>query len=456
MEGRMTTVRYRSPTGVRSLGHMSFAASEAKYDRLKVQIRVRLGYADLDQISTYLSHIGGEGGFLPAHVFDLRSDRTPHTRKIYIRDGFLFGGAGKIKNIASRAGGTAEINMTLDLNPTRFLAHQPSGRLGTAEDVYAGLAVDPEHTRPRAATALDGNDNILMGFLQNGGTTFEHRETWWDGVMREYLARLERLLRFNLEPSADNGLPPVRVDLEFGSLQQAEVYWEGTCSDAVSWVLSLADRAYTAAGQMQLRRYFPDARQFQEGHNENGVSLAVEMKPSSGDVRLCIYAKSATRVRFEVRYLVDVRGTVAARQRGTFDAIQLLNFARQDASNRMTRFNQAIDQLATASFDRSDLLALLEAISWAVDHDKDAARALMSPLINVGAVSETPAGGGVAPRSVLDRLSARGIVNRIQLRRGGIRRYALTPTYAAVAQALIDVLPDRQALAAERASLPIQ
>lgn len=454
MESRMTTVRYRSPTGVRSLGHMSFAASEAKYDRVRVQLTARIGYADIDQINTYLSHIGGEGGFLPAHVFQLHSDRTPHTKKISVRGGLLFGGVGKVSNIASHAVGTAEIAMTLDLNPTRFWAHQRFQPNAT-DDVYAALAVDPEVGRQRNAATLDGNDNLLVGFLENGGTIFERREAWWDALMQDYLDRLERLLRSSLVPSAENGLPPVRVNLVWGSVRQAEVYWEMTCPDAVSYVMSLGDRAYTAAGQMQLRSHFSDARQFQAGHNENGVSLAVELKPSSGDVRLCIYAKSATRVRFEVRYLDDVRGTVAARRTGSLDTLQLLNFARQDASNRMTRFNQALDQLATAEFDRSDLLALLEAICWAVDDDKAAVRALMSPLINVGAVSET-APGGIAPRSVLERLSARGVVNRIQVRRrGGTRRYALTPAYAAVARALIDALPDRRALAAERASLPM-
>jgi hypothetical protein len=43
-----------------------------------------------------------------------------------------------------------------------------------------------------------------------------------------------------------------------------------------------------------------------------------------------------------------------------------------------------------------------------------------------------------------------------RVRHGGIRRYALTPTYATLAQALVATLPDRQTLIAERSSFPLQ
>jgi hypothetical protein len=430
---------------------MSFAASEAKYDRVKVQVTARIGYDDTAQIDAYLAHIAGHEGFLPDHVFNVENCPTPHTKKISVRRGFLFGGHGKITNCGAPGGSTAIINMTLELNPTRFLAH----RQGATNDTYADMRIDPEQVRQRAAATLDGNDNILMGPLRNGGTIFERREAWWASVMRDYIGRLERVLRFNLVPTEENGLPPARVDLQLGTVQQAEVYWEGTCADAVSYVLSLGDGISAVAGQMVLRRHFADARQIEIGHNENGVSLVVNLKPSSGDVQLCIYAKSATRVRFEVRYLKDVRGTVAAHRTGQLDIHQLLNFARQDASSRMIRFNNALSHLAAAAFDRSDLVELLEAIYSAVNHDRAAALALMSPLFNVGAVSETDT-GGIAPRGVMDRLSASGVVSRVRVRHGGTRRYALTPVYAGVARALIDALPDRRTLATERAAALVQ
>jgi len=79
----------------------------------------------------------------------------------------------------------------------------------------------------------------------------------------------------------------------------------------------------------------------------------------------------------------------------------------------------------------------------ATDGDEIATRRLLSPLINIGGVSQTP-DERIAPKAVLERLQARRILKRVRVEHGDVPVYVLTSRYQAARRAIVSALPDRR------------
>jgi hypothetical protein len=422
-------------------------SGEAKHDRIKVRVTMRIGYSSVEQLSEYMEHIGDQSGLVARPLFRVQSDRTPHTRTLRVMSGWLFSGSGRLHHANAAQGGIATLVLELDLNPTRFLAHHRAGASVVELEAMSpeeALATCPDNEAPARAAALDGNDNVLLGTLRQGGTTLERRGEWWRERLGLYLRHVEALLHARLVPTMTNALPPVHVTApSFDAVAQAECYWELETNRARTVVALLADRLRAASGQFRLRMHLPSVEEIEEGHDQNSNSVTLHL---GRGIQFCVYAKTADRVRFEMRYLADVRDNAARSLHGPVNILTILEAAREDAARRMTRIRETLAMtLAPTSFDRRHLMDFLRELLYACDGDRDAAEQLMEGLVNFGGVTQTPA-GGIAPPEALRRLERRRIIRRLRVRARGAPRFVLAPPYATLQRALLAALPEHCAL----------
>jgi hypothetical protein len=444
-------MRWRPYSLCRALDHARpVDLTEMRVDRLKVSITADVHYRSRDAITEYLSFLGGNNS-LPVDLFELHDLPTPHKRRLRVRPGFLLSGEGEVKNVAELSG-VARVVLSLDLNPTRWLAHQPLPP-GTAPLNMDALAALPahqalaEHSEVAASArraALDGNDNVALGFRRTGDfTPARDHAAWFRRVLAVYLEHVRALVTAVLTPTTNDAIP-VTVTVHPFAVQQAECYAEQNTPDAIAAMATLADRLKVAASDMTIRHYLP-ADRLEEGMSLNARSVTLKL---TNTVHLCIYAKTRDRIRFEVRYLSAVQGTVARHLRGQQpNILEILEEAMSDAANRLNTVNRALTQIMTdAPVDWQRLINFMAELLWACGSDYDRARALLSPLVIDQAVCETVP-GGLAPRAVMQRLHDRRIVERVRVRHGGPVRWRLTPPYAAIMRGLGDQLPDRRRLA---------
>jgi len=102
-------------------------------------------------------------------------------------------------------------------------------------------------------------------------------------------------------------------------------------------------------------RHLPGLRRLERGHVRNSLSITL---PLSQAVHACIYAKTGTVVRFEVRFLKRVRDNVARNLRDRVEVIDVIEYARQDAARRLSRIMQVLRSMTGSSpFDREVLCA---------------------------------------------------------------------------------------------------
>jgi hypothetical protein len=437
----MVTARLRRRSGMRQLDvSQAFRAEEVKHDRIKVRAMALIGYSSADRMSEYLSLVADISGY-ESPVFRVLATRWPHMKNVEVADGWLFSGRGNIRNLARPHGGVANLEMEINVNPTRFLANHP-GEASVAELA----ALQPREALRQSSfgdearrASLTGTDNVLVGARRQGGTAFEHRQAWWQSVISVYLAHVRTLLTSTLVPHAGNALPQdVQVEVTLPSVAQAECYWEFETDDAITAVKGLAEHLATAAGSVQLRTYLPSSEVFAQEQQNNSVSVTL---PLTDTVHATIYAKTADRVRFEIKYLKDVRGAGARHLRGTPGVELVIDGLRENAASRIETIIGALASImAPAEPTAGTMWSFFDALVWAANNNFGAAQQLHSILMNFGSVSQGVEGAASSP-DVLHRLVQRGVLRRIRIRHGGIPRYTLTPPYAAIHLALKRTAP---------------
>ena len=434
---------------------------EMRVDRLALRVEVTVGYSSRQAIADYLHHLNGANG-LPFTLFEVTSAASSHIKKVRIIDrrrleheAFALTGGGKISGVAQDRG-TARLTLDLSLNPTRWFAQQPIGAHSPGfrwPDHAAVLAARPVHEclerRPQALAAaarqsLDGKPNVLLGYNRTGpGWPDRDPHAWamdWTGF---YVNAVRELVALAVDPGGT--IPGLMVTITPPTVSQVEVYGERMVEDALAAVAALGDRLMVAASDLNVRLHLSGALGFGRELNARTITL-----PVARNIHVVIYAKTQDRLRFEVRYLDDVRGTVARHRRGPTDPLETIRCAMQNAVERLATVTDALAGLmveAPASY--ADLKRGLWSVLWACEGDQSSADALLTPLLVDQAVTETGP-GGLAPRRVLQRLRARGVVQRVRVRHGGAARWALTPTYAAAIRLAVEQLPDRRLLVRKR------
>lgn len=332
----------------------------------------------------------------------------------------LFGGCLKISPRSQRedAAGRA-IAFDLDLNPTRFVRHQgyvrnigdpvsqwafPHPRLSTGGELRGGEA------------CLDGNDNVLASpRLERMGSP----EAWGRQLGRYWHAVTE-----TLDSLLTNAARVAQVGLSRGwrfSVQYVETYWEFSASDALSLVRQLSPHLCSYAEQARTRTYFTEQRE--------GNTLSIRLRLPHGRY-MKIYAKTTTRVRFEVEH--QLTSSSVHLEHGhtgqTFAAFsRVLSECAEQAAVEVNALLQFLADYMAAETGESAYRLLHRII--AIAGDPEIAEAIVSIIVNRDGVALRP---NDPLRPVVSELVNAGILRRT--REYG-QTYRVCPQYnLAVAQ----------------------
>lgn len=341
------------------------------------------------------------------------------------------------------------LDLTLVVNPIRTLAHlldwyefDEFGDLSPAEFFTA-------RPSPSAASqTLDGKDNMLPDFLAFGSSV---HSTQLQRVAT-YLSMFEEALKGYVR---DQLCPPgqgyetgeqdgavwawnddflLRLDWGDLTLSQCEVCWERHDERALEAVHRLADGILLAARSASVTTH-PLGPRTEVNRDLGALSVRAPLVPSK--INLVVYAKAASRLRFEVRYTKDlpdnVRRLLPPAPRRLTDWFDVV---RENAAGRV-RWDELYEMLTPAPQPTLDALAeLLAAVADATDKAKAKREGLLRELLLHGALTATNR-DGAAPVQVVERLRKRGIVEHVRLTNKDAkigRRYRLTSRFLGLAQ----------------------
>ncbi|MCA0317357.1 MAG: hypothetical protein LCH88_04730 [Proteobacteria bacterium] len=353
----------------------------------------------------------------------LRVDRVGNVVNFDMPQGWLFRlrGRGAITTEGRQC--TIAADFRCNLNPTRFLAHQPDPTLARirARSPIEALRENQELADALSATTLDGNDNILVGLQYAGGTTFdERRRTWWNGVLEIYWHQIEALLRQRF--SAD-GLATVRR-LDYVGTTAAEVYWELETADAVSWATAFRDVALAAHHQAEAR----SERAPSQSGRMNSRWIVITLPAG---ISIKVYAKTDRRVRFEVTFAQGRVGQHARRAGArSSNAYERLSSLCDEGAERLARAYQEIAPEIGVRPQLADLCEFLSRFNGAVPDENRAL--LLRLLLNHRSVAVH----SQVPLSVCRALVRVGILRRRRLASRDHLQFSLEPEYEALARTL--------------------
>jgi hypothetical protein len=420
-------IRYRSPTGLRHLGSTDdlrtlFAASDARHDRINAQLIVMVA-CHADDLEDVVGFIDTRAGTLDPHPI-LECDWINRGDKLRVRTapGWLFNATGNGAIRPHRDGHALTFSLSVSLNPTRFLAHQPDPELSAmlARSPFEALRVDPTTRDALRGSTLDGNDNLLSGRSFAGGTTFgPRRRDWWAGILRTYIGKIEALL---LPLFAADGRSQV-LRFDWAGISDAEVYWDLETADAVAWA-----RSFQIAGMTSHHAAVENHALPQCGGQANVRWLSLSLP---NGVKVKAYAKTDRRVRFEVSFSKRVGQEANRHANGDRTFVGKLLALTQSAEPRMARAFEPIIERMAPHPPAAELVDFLLRINSAVP---DVARAqLLRLLINHRALVPSPQ----IPISVCEALCRTGILRRSRVAHRDSPQFDIAPEYGALVQELL-------------------
>lgn len=417
--------RYRSRTGLRPFSldtpfEHAFVPGEARHDRIKVKVRTRTtltpgadveaiihSMAPRDEPSLFTANVRGADDTR----FDLRVPRRPPR--------FLIAGDGR--GVFRAQYGIIDTDLRLDINPTRYWAHQADMQVHPTDALSAldALTSNQGISQQLRALTLDDADNLLLGLDRLGGQTFSRRSEQWMTIVGDLLDTLQTYLRDTFAPTY-LGANSFTIDI---SPLQAECYWEFHSDRAIDDVAEIGRAVIKADGDATLN--YPLSL---GGHrNLHWVKLRL-----TNDIDLKIYAKTADRIRVEVTFLKRIsqfasRSGVPAPH--TRDPLWTLGALRNYATNALQPVWQAIQSLPRTSDSAADLVEFVSLLNSAVPEQNR--RTLLLLLAHHHSVNATTS-DGVASEAVCRRLASLGVLYRIGGRRNVGTRYVLADRYMAL------------------------
>lgn len=316
MEGRNTTHRKKSLLKPFSLSAV-VKPSKGRQDKIELVCRdfLRLHGTDeaIDRFRRMLAQSDGSG----LRIFNRAPSltRKPVTiRKQQIgpmgTSGLgrpLFGGLCRIRKVSSDVPGqkTAHVELRLELNPTRFLAHQwfsdgAPQRLRNLTKHALSYGVQKEYALERSPDNRGPCDNWLRDeplLRANAGGVA------WQKALRSYLNETFKALDSEFQ-SVMRLCELEAADLPQRSytLKTVESYWEFAAPDPIKLVYDL--RPLVAAfgeREISLSHYDRIRRRSELKKHHNSPVVTVVIREG---VSVVIYAKTNKRVRFEVRHVL--------------------------------------------------------------------------------------------------------------------------------------------------------
>lgn len=394
-----------------------FAETDGRHDFLEATFKAKVRGTP-EAIRQALRRLAGRGlsGTRDIGVFRTRA-RAAHSWHVdTVPDRALFQARGTAD--LSPDGCVLALDLKVQLNPTRWLAHQADPVLSRLAfvDPRTVLCPDPAVTTRLAAMTLDGGDNLLHTPEQVPG--FGSRGEWWPAVVRLYTGKVRQLIIDTLAPSVSQAV----VDrADFGSIRKAETQWEFHHPDAVSWVATLRN-ALNAAD---------DASQATRWHGTKGCRNAVTVYLGLTDcIRLKVYAKDANRIRFEIVFSEAARITQINKRLGLSHQDSFcdrLMRLRVEAVKQMSKVWETVMHVTREAEGTVKMLDFMALIGRLVPAQHQ--RLLLSKLGNDRRVTATPA-AGFAPDPVCRALLKEGVLVKAGIVTRGPARYALAPRWS--------------------------
>lgn len=314
-------------------------ADDARID--KILLKCNLGIAEIgheDDYPMFRNCLRDTEG----RVFTTAPDQGAGTRPIEIRKSdYTQGGKalptplfrGRLKTIKQQ--GFVLLSTELFLNPTRAIRFFPR-MTGRKQGVFE-TAEKP--TEPRT---LDRKSNCLPASIT--------RRAYRMGEKRHFENVLHRVVLSCSEAAQMVELPVWNFNASDFCLKYCEFYFEFHRSDAVETLRSLTKSLFSFGGNAALREHAPltEANEMETSENAESVKLRL-----SKTEHIVVYAKTAQRLRFEVRFSKPstniVRSCSSPGLRGFFAILDTLRVRAASRINEVFAFLQEASSLPSAT-----------------------------------------------------------------------------------------------------------
>lgn len=337
------------------------------FDRIELRLEGVVHVENMDRLMSLgrRRKVASRGG-----VFEPSGKTPPRTYgRLDIRPGWQFEGIltfpGPLRTIRT---GDFHFVCDLKLNFSRF-----ANQAGLAEcwDDEANFRRNEMLSAETKGITYDHKDNVVIG------SAFARlmRPGEFEAALTAYLAGVRELVRRDLLFLAgDIEGADWRVDTQV--VRQAEVYWEFATR-----------RAKTEAAFYGRQIETHHTRGTKSEHDLDLVSYRHVLKKG---VALSIYAKTQSRVRFEVQYELPISRT--ARARGA-TIVERLLAAREEAHRRLIRLLRDLcPDLSHLSTPRKSLMRVLEKIHSACRGNTALFHSTLEALLDRAAISATNSG----------------------------------------------------------------
>tara|TARA_R110002110_G_scaffold415833_1_gene657131 strand:- start:6315 stop:7670 length:1356 start_codon:yes stop_codon:yes gene_type:complete len=436
-------------------------------DKISLRLSGGIFYArDASQFRAYLNIIANSSLGL------FRTAGGRQFNSLIIEDDWLF--SGKVSfSLSRRRRGIYRVHAsaTLNLNPTRFLAHNEEAGEHGFEPSDEMLRRDPALRMDLQGTSLDGNDN----YLSEGRYKRTISTQRFDRALRVYLAGVQALLERELsrpfdanphwsaiqsDPFSEHVDWDVAPYLSFQEcvISDTEIYWERWTTDALDAVREM-DHIIDPTSKHISRILYPlgNAGQIRRRPNSRTAnSLCFTVETGRNGVKLKVYAKQVRRMRLEIAYDGTLAQFLSARV-SEYQGINwaeyvfdLLRLARSDARRRIRMFFRvAREDRVAEPVALSTFVDIFRHLSTACDGDEELASEVMTILLSGRGITH-PVNGRRRTSVSNDRerriSSAIEVLCRASILQssptqshgGRMRRYVLRPMYRNAIRALVD------------------
>jgi hypothetical protein len=351
---------------------------------------------------------------------------------------WLFSGQVRFRSTTLGTRQSWGVDLLLEVNLTRFISARglPSAIIQYAHVDEGLLRADPAH----AATlhALDHKDNVIASNSRLGEAQQANWPAEFVALLRIILEFVQRRIRMDIDViglgSAAIPQPHFVFDWSEWVLKQVEAYWEFYSVDATAEVEKLRGMLPRLAAEVRATHYgtgeAPSAPgevlpELDEALSEPELATERQVQSSQSlsiplgaeKLNLGIYAKTPTRLRFEVRHYGNVRNslsghaTVGDVPNDRYEQIEgLLDIVAERSAVRMHLFLRTLARLHTARQPNASTMAFfLVDLANACGNDRVLMRQLLSELMSTGRL----VAGGSSPRAeALDYLLKRRILQK--------------------------------------------
>lgn len=421
--GELRYIRERTKSGLKYFDPTQrpgflFAKDEARHDFVRVKIRMEGTAHGEGALHHFLALLGDNTR--DDSVLSLTNGLTAGKWKAKVtRDRWLFGGAGFLRISDDRT--RLLLDLDLQLNPQRFLAHQPDPNPDVISRLHPmqALAWRADVAATLEARTLDQRDNVLIGADRLGGHEFHNREAWWRSVVAVYLRHIRDLLSSEMQACGAE-----HIQLTQEKVTRAEVVWELRHHDAISLTADLHRRARGVPRVVWREGKFT----LESGHTANAGWFVVHR---SDGVRIRVYAKCLDRLRVEVVFSDRIPQELRRCRHYISDvAVESTLAGLRTAAERRIHslFGELMSTQKLAPPSKSTLSDFVTRLADVVSDSRQLAQ-IVATLATNGFICATPA-GGFAPQNTCDALLCAKLVSAPSSGRGtSNRRYVLNPAY---------------------------